>query len=185
MYQIRRCVYELFLIKLLSIKYWCVSILTLTFIRLACQRKSKINEALFFFASQNWNIALSSVFSCFSIPVLCLCWNNNIVCLILIHSWVCKGLTKDDILVFYYIDLIWSSHISFRNNDFINHILFRGCSRISTLHLSCSCCMFSATFYMNTPVAEAHHKELAEEILTSRYVYWHKIICVLFSKIQY
>ena len=103
MYQIRRCVYELFLIKLLSIKYWCVSILTLTFIRLACQRKSKINEA-FFFASQNWNIVLSSVFSCFPIPVLCLCWNNNIVCLIRIHSWVCKGLTKDNILVFYYID---------------------------------------------------------------------------------
>ena len=104
MYQIRRCVYELFLIKLLSIKYWCVSILTLTFIRLACQRKSKINEALFFFASQNWNIVLSSIFSCFPIPVLCLCWNNNIVCVILIHSWVCKGLTKDNILVFYDID---------------------------------------------------------------------------------
>jgi hypothetical protein len=28
--------------------------------------------------------------------------------------------------------------------------------------------MSSATFYTNTPVAEAHHKELAEEILTSR-----------------
>lgn len=189
MYQIRRCVYELFLIELLSIKYWCVSILTLTFIRLACQRKSKINEALFFFASQNWNIALSSVFSCFPIPVLCLCWNNNIVCLMLIHSWVCNGLRKDNIQVFYDIGFIIRaislSHISFRNNYFINHILFRGCSRISTLHLSCSCCMFSATFYTNTPVAEAHHKELAEEILTSRYVYWQKIICVLFSKIQY
>ena len=106
MYQIRRCVYELFLIELLSIKYWCVSILTLTFIRLACQRKSKINEALFSFASQNWNIALSSVFSCFPIPVLCLCWNNNIVCLIRIYSWLCKGLTKDNILVFYYTGLI-------------------------------------------------------------------------------
>jgi len=110
MYRIRRCVYELFLIELLSIKYWCVSILTLTFIRLACQRKSKINEALFFFASQNWNIALSSVFSCFPIPVLCLCWNNNIVCLMFIHSWVCNGLRKDNIQVFYDIGFIREFH---------------------------------------------------------------------------